>query len=305
MKRILLLKGGGSSEHEVSLVSAIFIKEQLELLGHQVVEVLISDDKAWLSQVHANLDVDYCIPCLHGSPGETGEIPALLELYGIPYLGCGPEASVHCINKVTTKLWLSSNTIVNTPFLIAATDNFLACKEFLQEHTEVFVKASNQGSSVGCFFVDNADELKAKIAEAFKLSPFVLLEKNIIGRELEVSVYEYQGKIHTTKPGEISCPQGFYDYEQKYSQSSKAQTHIVALNISDDDSAKIQALSLKAFKLLKLKDLSRIDFFYTDTGEIYLNEINTFPGMTPISMFPKMMENAGVKFVDFLADRID
>lgn len=320
MKNVLLLKGGGGSEHDVSLVSAKYLKDQVQKTGHKVVEVLIDHDKSWtdsennscvlnhnrelinLSNGKVISKIDFCIPCFHGFPGETGEIPSLLELYKIPYLGCGPEASILCFNKISTKLWFNQNGIPNVPFAIV--ENLEQATSFLNQHSDIYVKASNQGSSVGCYHVTDSESLKASIEEASKLSPYVLLEKTIKGRELEISTFEYQGEVHATKPGEIVCPDGFYDYEEKYSNNSKTVTHVEAKDLSEEVIAKIQGISKKAFKLLNLKDLSRIDFFYTNTGEIYLNEINTFPGMTPISMFPKMMENSGVIFSDFIAEKI-
>lgn len=322
MKKILLLKGGGGSEHDISLVSAEYIKEKLREIGHEVYEVLVARNAKWnyqesiactvnhkqqlvdLNSGHIISQIDYCVPCFHGYPGETGEIPSLLELFNIPYLGCGPEASILCFNKVSTKLWFDNNDIPNVPFIMVRDDLTKAHQFFKNHGSDVFVKASNQGSSVGCYHVTDENDLDQKINEALKFSPYVLIEKTIKGRELEISTFNYRGKIHATKPGEIVCPGGFYDFEEKYSQTSKTTTEIEAKNVPEADIIKMQDIAIKAFKILNLKDLSRVDFFYTNSGEIYLNEINSFPGMTPISMFPKMMEGSGVKFSDFLRDRI-
>ena len=199
---------------------------------------------------------------------------------------------------------MNSVGIPNAPFIMTKDYNDEAV-EFFNQHQDIYVKASNQGSSVGCFHVTSESDLKSAIEKAIKLSPYVLIEKTITGRELEVSVFEYQGKIHSTAPGEILCPEGeFYDYDQKYSQDSNTVTHVEAKNISSEQTQKIKDYATQLFKLLNLKDLARVDFFLTESGEIFLNEPNTFPGMTSISLFPKMMENSGVLFSDFLNDRI-
>ena len=137
------------------------------------------------------------------------------------------------------------------------------------------------------------------------LSPYGILEKSIEGRELEVSVYEYLGEIHTSRPGEIILPQGsFYSYEEKYSSDTKAKTAVVAEELSSKVIEDIQSYSLQIFQLLKLSDLARVDFFYSEDEGIFFNEVNTFPGLTPISMFPKMLENSGLSFQVFLKERL-
>lgn len=324
-KNILLICGGGGEEHEISLISAKYIKENIESLNeHKLFYVEIKKDGSRINEKGEQVELrkggliyhhgtkeetrlHYAIPCIHGPPGETGEIQAVFEMMGLPYLGCGPEASIICFNKISTKLWLDAIGIPNTSFLFLDNlekENLTKAHSFFREHQSVYVKASNQGSSVGCYFVQNEADLESKINQAFELSPYVLLEKNIQGRELEIAVYEHNGSIHATNPGEIIVPGKFYDYDQKYSKDSKAQTFIEAENISDEIKSKMRDIALRAFKSLKLKDLSRVDFFLTDQNEILLNEINTFPGMTPISMFPKMMENQGVKFSEFIRERI-
>jgi D-alanine-D-alanine ligase len=127
-----------------------------------------------------------------------------------------------------------------------------------------------------------------------------------VARELEVAVYEYQGEVIATKPGEIVCDSNnFYTFDEKYATNSKAKTFIEAINVPDEISEQIRAYAIKAFKGMKLRHLSRIDFFLTADNQILLNEINTFPGLTPISMFPKMLEHHGHDFSIYLTDIID
>ncbi len=241
------------------------------------------------------------IPCLHGFPGETGHIQAQLDLFKLPYFGPNMEGSNLAFNKVTTKLWLQAMGIPTAPFVFL---NKLAdinkAEFFWEEYEDVFVKASSQGSSVGCYHVTKKEELLPSIKEALKFSPFVLIEKTVKGRELEVSVYEWQGTIKSSQPGEVVCPSGFYTYEEKYSKTSHTHTSVKAQGLSDEHIFLMKTYAEDCFQGLGLRHLSRIDFFLSKEGQIYLNEVNTFPGLTPISMFPQMMEAEGDSFRLFL-----
>ena len=173
---------------------------------------------------------------------------------------------------------------------------------FLKKNIDgVFIKSSRQGSSVGCSIVKKENEVDQALKLAFKHDTLALIEPYLENvRELEVSVFEYLDEVHVTKPGEITTPtNNFYSFDEKYSSTSHSHTHILA-ELPDKQIELIKQYARKAFIALELKDLSRIDFFLTENGDVFLNEINTFPGLTPISMFPKMMENYGVKFSDFL-----
>jgi D-alanine-D-alanine ligase len=317
MKNILLLMGGGSSEHEISLLSAQYIKEKIDETKYNVLEVEIDKNSKWqFKNTSCNLDfnkvlhtlsgdftLDMAIPCLHGFPGETGDIQSFFELIGLPYLGCNSETSVLCFNKLSTKLWLEKSGIATTPFIQingTSPNQIIEANQFLEEHNTVYVKATNQGSSVGCYRCENKKELDLAIKDAFNYSPYVIIEKEIIGREIEVSAFEFNNEVHITLPGEIECPGHFYSYEEKYAGNSHTVTHVVAPNISDSVNTEIKRQALAAFSILKLKHLSRIDFFLTKDNQVIINEINTFPGHTSISMFPTMMENYGVKYSEFL-----
>jgi len=324
-KTILLLCGGGSAEHEVSLVSAGYVQEQLKKNdGFHVVRIEIRqngwfNDKDQLCYLDTNTasintstsseKIDFVVPCIHGYPGETGDIQSMLELADIPYLGCGPEASTNCFNKITSKLWYDTLGIPNTPYLFLNANNefsYQKAKEAFEEWGSVFVKAARQGSSVGCYKVTQLDELKGSIAAAFEYSDQVLVEKALQPRELEVAAYEMNGELCITLPGEIIAPKGgFYSYDEKYSENSHSLTEVEAKGLTDKQQSEIKEYAQRVFNHLRLRHLSRIDFFLTEQGEIYLNEVNTFPGMTPISMFPKMLENNGHQFSDFLSSCIN
>ncbi|KJY83872.1 D-alanine--D-alanine ligase [Vibrio galatheae] len=319
---ILLLCGGGSSEHEVSIVSADFLQSQLEKThGFNVVRVEMKAE-GWFTNdgelayldtnagtINTNTTstkLDFVVPCIHGFPGETGDIQSMLELSGIPYLGCGPEASTNSFNKITSKLWYDALGIPNTPYIFLSSNDKLAYQQSESVFTQwgaVFVKAARQGSSVGCYKVTDLSQLQSALDNAFHYSDQVLVEQAVKPRELEVAAYEFEGELYITKPGEIIAPEdAFYSYEEKYSATSHSTTEVEASNLTQEQLDIIRISSEKVFTQMRLRHLSRIDFFLTPDGKIYLNEVNTFPGMTPISMFPKMLEHNGHSFAAFLAD---
>ncbi|CAH1559055.1 D-alanine--D-alanine ligase [Vibrio jasicida] len=325
IKNILLLCGGCSSEHEISLLSANFVEQQLNLIENVKVTRVEIKNEGWVTNQNelvyldlntkqlcsdtSSLAVDFIVPCIHGFPGETGDIQSMFEIAGIPYLGCGPEASSNSFNKITSKLWYDAIGIPNTPYLFLTRNDEYAHEQAQQAFDKwgkVFVKAARQGSSVGCYSVTKKSELRQAVNDAFGFSEQVLIEKSVKPRELEVAAYEMDGQLHITKPGEVIAPDGaFYSYDEKYSSASHSLTEVEAKNLTEEQVDAILEASQTVFKQMNLRHLSRIDFFLTEDNEIYLNEVNTFPGMTPISMFPKMLQNNGHQFHEFLADCIN
>ncbi|MGX9416826.1 D-alanine--D-alanine ligase [Vibrio sp. RC27] len=322
---ILLLCGGTSAEHEVSVVSADYLYDELRKSRQfNVIRVEIKSDGwffentelAYLDTNNATINsksssnkIDFVVPCIHGFPGETGDIQSMLELAGIPYLGCGPEASNISFNKITSKLWYDALDIPNTPYMFLSENSPQAiekAKDFFSTcQNGVFIKAACQGSSIGCYKVTDSNLLGDAIDKAFGYSNQVLVELAVKPRELEVAAYQINGELHITKPGEVIAPDGaFYTYEEKYSSSSHSLTKIEASDLTLSQREEIECYARKVFTHTKLRDLSRIDFFLTPEGDVFLNEVNTFPGMTPISMFPKMLENNGHKVSEFLASAI-
>lgn len=324
---LLLLCGGGGAEHAISLLSANFfetslaksdrfsvLRVELDSLGQyktaagDVCELTNSREIRFADESKAPWRVDYVIPCIHGFPGETGDIQSYFNLIQLPYFGCESEASSNCFNKITAKMWFSALGIPNTPYIFLHQfdeDAITQTQAALTEWGSIFIKAASQGSSVGCYKVDDLSQIASVLKEAFSYAPYVVVEKTIKARELEVAVYEYKGEVVATLPGEIICDsQTFYTFDEKYASNSKARTDVVALGLDDAVSEQIRAYAIKAFKGMKLRHLSRIDFFLTAENEILLNEINTFPGLTPISMFPKMLQNHGHDFTEYLSQII-
>lgn len=320
---ILLMCGGDGSEHEISLLSAKFIEKQLNLTkDFNVIKVVIHNHQFMLDEKTSGyfdadgdfvfgdkkVKVDCVVPCIHGIPGETGDIQSFLNIYNIPFIGCDAEASRYCFNKITTKLYFDALGIPNTPYAIIPlkTEKYkTVALEFFDKYNDIYVKAASQGSSVGCYHVTKRDDVWDSIVEAFQYSTEVIIEKNIIHRELEVAAYEIDGELKITNPGEIIIPDNlFYTFEEKYSKNSGTITTVTPENLTSEEIAKIRDLARRAFVGLKLRDLSRIDFFLSKEDGILINEINTFPGATPISMFPKMLAHNGDNMADFLAKAV-
>ena len=202
-KSVLLLCGGGGTEHDVSLVSVKHIKECLsKISGIKLTSLEINKSGNWVDEagkVHTldshrvlqpdGIKIDVAVPCIHGYPGETGDLQSFFEMIYLPYIGCNSETSKMCFNKITTKMWASALGVPNTPYVFLADqnpENLKSALDFQAAHGDLVVKASNQGSSVGCYLVKQGEDLKKTIAQAFALSPFVLIEKRMKPREIEV-----------------------------------------------------------------------------------------------------------------------
>jgi D-alanine-D-alanine ligase len=326
-KNVLLLCGGGGPEHEISLRSVKFYEDCLnEIPDVKTLWIEIDKSGQWKDKTgkkylldgqrflrafeqdgDPGIKIDVAIPCVHGYPGETGDLQSYFEMIGLSYFGCNSETSKLCFNKISTKLWATALGVENTPYVFITENNEENLKkvlDFQKLHGDLVIKASSQGSSVGCYMVPAKDSPIEAIRNAFSLSPFVLIEKRMRPRELEVSVYEYDGKLQVSYPGEIVTPTStFYTYDEKYSHQSQSKTFVRAENVTNDEVKKITEYATKLYYGLKIRHLSRIDFFL-DGGVIYLNEINTFPGSTSISMFPKMLEANGHSFTGFLKQHI-
>lgn len=322
---VLLLHGGSGSEAEISDLSSEFFydilskSKNINCIRRQISKnknQLISKDQkesffltgGRLRTDNEITDIHYAIPCLHGHPGETGDIQSILEFYNIPFFGPDSVSSTICFNKVSTKLWLDALKIPNTPYLFIHDLSETSIKnvtDFFEKYNkDIYIKAASQGSSIGCYHVTKKEQIEKFLKKAFKFSNYILIEQTLKGRELEVATFDYLGKVIATNPGEILCPEGNYTYEQKYSSDSNTKTDVEAQNIPENIKKMIRDFAAKAFIGLKLKDLSRIDFFLTENNEIYLNEINTFPGHTKISMFPTMLENHGISYSEYLLEKI-
>lgn len=316
-KNILLLCGGGS-EHKISLISAQFF-EQLRL-PFKLYKVVIEKNGSWLYQQkkcqlkkksllikdNQSIDLDFVIPCLHGYPGETGDIALLLEKHQLPFLGSSFATCVLCFDKVATKQFVQKKDILVTPYLVLKNlEQKHEALKFLEKFGQIMVKPACQGSSIGCHYVEDVSKLNFALKDAFCHSSQVLVEQFLKARELEVAVYNYKGQLYVTRPGEIICQERFYDYKEKYDKQSSTKLEIVAKNIDTQILEKINMTCRILFEKISLRHLARIDFFLDRNNLLYFNEINTFPGHTKISLFPRMMENNSLSYKEFLEDIIE
>jgi D-alanine-D-alanine ligase len=255
-------------------------------------------------QTHKQIDV--IIPVLHGPNGEDGTMQGLLELANIPFVGSGVLGSALCMDKDAAKRILRDAGIPIVPFLTARRGEFRKDPERMIEEMEkkfgypFFVKPANLGSSVGVEKVKSRAEAKQKIERSLRYDSKILIEKAINARELECAVLG-NADPKASIIGEIVPSSEFYSYESKYVDEYGAELKIPAPDLSSGLSQKIQNYSIAAFKALECAGLARVDFFLDKTsGEIYLNEVNTFPGFTPVSMYPKLWEATGLSYAKLL-----
>lgn len=331
-KRILLLAGGQSGEHEVSLMSARSVLGALPKDQFDVTPVVISKQGRWLpptetgralesGQAEAGGDLvlhrvataegyDAVFPLLHGPMGEDGTVQGLLTLAGIPFVGSGVLGSAVSMDKVMTKQVLASAGIPQVGWRLAVRREWQQSPETVQARAAelgypLFVKPANLGSSVGISKVRGPEELDAALTLAFSLDRRVILEAMTSRkpRELEVGILGNDAPI-ASPVGELRFQADFYDYKTKYTEG-EAVMHIPA-PIPENVSGRIRELALAAFKALDCAGLARVDFFYVEeTGELLLNEVNTMPGFTTTSMYPKLFEAAGLSYSELVTRLVE
>lgn len=333
-KNIVVFFGGMSTEHEVSRMSATSVLKNINKEKYNIGVVGIDKDGSFLEYIgkYENIvkedwkihtkkiediisyikEYDVAYPILHGLYGEDGTIQGLFELLKIPYIGPKVLASSVAMDKVYTKIVFDRAGIKQVPsvYIKAENDKFILVDDDFSEiedeenilnkiETKIgyptFVKPSNSGSSVGVSKVGSKEELLSSINEAKKYDRKILVEKAINARELECAVLEQNGEIKASVVGEILPAGDFYSYESKYQDENSGLA--IPANVDSDISEYIRETAIKAFKAIDGNGLSRVDFFLDkDTGDIYLNEINTLPGFTNISMYPKLWGKSGIEY---------
>ena len=332
-----LIFGGMSTENEVSVMSANSILKNLDKSKYDIFPIYISKSGEWyqydnlenieisedmhhmkkIENIMKNLqNLDVLFPVLHGLYGEDGTIQGLFEILKKPYVGCGVLASSVGMDKAYTKVIFDKANICQAPYIYLkkARDQYTYIdKEFnerkisLEETANIvekeigfpaFIKPANSGSSVGINKAKNKEELKKYIEYAGKFDKKILIEKGIQGQEVECAVLG-NDDVMASCVGEIKSADEFYSYDAKY-QNENSRTLIPA-NLNEEVSNEIRKLAIKAFKAIDGKGLSRVDFFVEDkTNQIYINEINTLPGFTKISMYPKLFEVVGIPYEELL-----
>jgi len=339
--KIGVIFGGMSTENEVSCISGASVIKHLNKEKYNVFPIYIDKIGNWykvkLEDVEKSEELenkehieniteylkqmDVIFPVLHGLYGEDGTIQGLFELLKIPYVGCGVLASSVGMDKVYTKLIFEKANINQAKYIYIRKYNekyIYIDEEFNEKILElediakitnnklrfpVFVKPSNSGSSVGINKAHNIEELKNAIVEAGKYDNKILIEEGIVGKEVECAVLGNEDVISSCV-GEIKSADEFYSYDAKYNNENSKT--LIPAEISEENSKEIQKLAIKAFKAISGRGLSRVDFFIEDkTQKIYINEINTLPGFTSISMYPKLFEAVGISYEKLLDNLIE
>lgn len=329
MQTVLLLFGGESTEHEVSVASAMNVDKALDKTKFTIIYSYIdrngvwwhvdgittdltSDTKQLLPQfgrksfmiggTDLTVTPDVIFPILHGRNGEDGTVQAVAQLVHIPIVGCDTASSAATMNKYLTKQLAVANNIRVAPFRVHRTADSAPTYEDVASElgAAVFVKPANAGSSVGVYKVTNQAELDAAIVGAHVFDDLVLIETAIDARELEIAVLGNYPAIEASVVGEVK-PQGkFYSYESKYDELSQTQV-VIPAEISPELSDELRRQAVLMFHILGCKGMARVDFFIDkNTNDIYLNEMNAIPGFTDISMYPKTWEYAGVSYAELI-----
>jgi len=308
-KRVAVIYGGRSGEHEVSLRSAKSIIDALDPDKYKVLHYLISKEGKWsprpiVPEPHGNPEIDVVFPALHGTFGEDGTLQGLLELAGLPYVGAGVLASSVSMDKEVMKRLAKERGLPVVDYLVFSSaelkDSDGICSKF---EFPVFVKPANLGSSVGISKAHNCVELKSALELAASFDRKIIVERGIEGREFECAVLGNEDPIASV-PCEILPSREFYDYDDKY-LLEKAGT-VIPADLPPEQTAELQRLAVECYRAVECEGLARVDFLLeTASNQLFINEINTLPGFTSISMYPKMWEHSGLpmpKLVDRLIE---
>ncbi|MBN2651051.1 MAG: D-alanine--D-alanine ligase [Spirochaetales bacterium] len=333
-KNVVVLYGGKSSEHDISLMSALNVVRALDTEKFNLVLIGISRDGVWFLQDSTkidgrslvivekkenivalipgqgmavagnNLHVDFVFPILHGNNGEDGTVQGLLDIMDLPYAGSGVLGSSLGMDKAVAKqVWRQVGIPVLDDLIFENNFDIESAVNDIEKKFDypVFVKPSNAGSSVGTSKASDRESLVQSLSLASDIDSKVLVEPFLRVREVECAVLGGLGRYECYGPGEILPTHEFYDYDAKYNDPNGASLELNA-NLSDSDLAFIRESAVKAFQSVCADGFSRVDFFVDkDSGKIYLNEINTIPGFTMISMFPKMCEHGGISAKDLVS----
>lgn len=326
MKRIGIIFGGRSGEHEVSLLSAASVIEAIDRDKFEVVMIGITKSGQWklyegdssaipcgawecaaedISVAQLPSLADFMFPVLHGPYGEDGTIQGLFEMLDLPYAGCGVLSSALCMDKVSAKKIFEEAGLPTSRYkLIYSEDLNTRMDEIIAEIEAelpyaMFVKPSNMGSSVGISKVRNGEELREALLLAAQYDRRIIIEEGIHCREVETGVIGNHCPA-VAAVGEICAKLDFYDYTAKYTEDAGTEITVPA-RLPKLTYEKIRSLAKEAYRACDCSGFARIDFFVDkNTGEVYINEINTIPGFTKYSMFPVMWNEMGVGFTELI-----
>ncbi len=341
--RLVVLFGGQSAEHEVSCVSAFHVLRAVDTERYEVEAVGITRDGDWvradsaLAALQAGAGTlppsttgDHLeavgtaveplpavvprsgddlpvvvLPILHGTRGEDGTVQGMLELAGVPFVGSGVLGSALCMDKLKAKDVLAAHGLPQVPWFGLRDTDLEGVADRIEGaglRYPVFVKPANLGSSVGVTRADDPDALVAACATAAVYDEWIVVEQGVTAREIEVGVLGNTDP-KASVPGEIVPTHDFYDYEDKYLDGT-AEAMIPA-DLPDGVAEDIRRLAVEAFTTLRCEGMARVDFFYVDgTGEVFVNEVNTIPGFTPISMYPKLWAATGLPYGELIDELV-
>ena len=326
-KSLILLYGGRSAEREVSVLSAesvmrainydlfsvktYFITKEGDFIKTQEFEAKPVADEKLMTNATVDMtrkikpsdiyeDGAVVFPVMHGPMGEDGSIQGFLEVLKMPYVGCNILSSSLAMDKITTKRVLESAGIAQVPYVAVVDGEEL--EQNIQEIEEklsypVFTKPSNMGSSVGISKSDNQEELRSSLELAFKYDSRVLVEQGVTAREIEVGLLG-NADVKSSLPGEVVKDVAFYDYQAKYIDNKI--TMAIPAQLPEGVVNTMRQNAEIAFRAIGGLGLSRCDFFYTEDGQVFLNELNTMPGFTQWSMYPLLWENMGLAYPDLI-----
>lgn len=328
-QNLAIIFGGKSTEHEISILSAKSILKHLDRSGFNLSVIKIDTSGHWWLMDENNLDdnsgvpvtlipgkpktelislkdgslittLDVAFPVLHGVFGEDGTIQGLFKMVDLAFVGCDVLSASSCMDKDVTKRLLRDSGINVAPYLIATNQHIPSFEEVENELSmPVFIKPANLGSSVGVYKVSDKAGYDEKIKQALGYDHKVLIERLIIGKEVECSVLGNE-EPKASLPGEIITNTDFYDFESKYVDSNASRTQIPA-SITEEQIDIVRETAVKAYQTMSCQGLARVDFFVTTDDEVMINEINTLPGFTNISMYPKMWEASGIGYSELLS----
>jgi D-alanine-D-alanine ligase len=331
--QIAVIFGGKSAEHQISLISAFNIMKALDKDKYEIKPIGISREGAFYSfgsnpiinesdpqTVSLNKDhheiafvkngyfdlsenkkykIDIAFPIIHGTNGEDGTLQGLLKMSDIPFVGPDTLGSAICMDKdITKRLLLGAKIPISDFVTLRKGDDtdFEALSKQLD--LPLFIKPANAGSSVGVSKIKDESEFKKAITEAFRYDKKILIEKAIVGREIECSILGNE-EPKASLPGEVMPDHEFYSYESKYIDKDGADFGIPA-KLSENEIHLIQKTSIETFKALDCEGMARVDGFLTQNGSFIINEVNTLPGFTSISMYPKLWQVSGIAYSDLL-----
>jgi len=304
--RVAVLSGGRSSEHDVSLLSGAAVARGLREFGHEPVEVTIDRNGRWssaggtveLRPGEGLLDAEVVFPALHGPFGEDGSVQGLLEQLDVAYVGSDVLSSAICMDKLTLKRLFAAHGVPQVEFAAVGEEGWWERCQGLG--LPLWVKPSRLGSSVGITRVAELGQLDEAVELALRHDPRAIVEASAAGREVECSVLGNR-EPETSLPGEIVFQRDWYDFEAKYTEGGMELR--VPAPIEEAAATRVRELAVEVFELAGCSGLARCDFFVEPDGEVLVNEINTMPGFTDLSVYAKLFEASGLPYAE-LCDRL-